>query len=46
MRSKELRGHKLETATWKINWTVPHGHRICAEVAGHEERIPYGTIKP
>ncbi|WP_329046761.1 hypothetical protein [Streptomyces sp. NBC_01422] len=45
MSSKEFRGHKFETAIWKINKNVPHGHRICAEVAGYEERMPCVTIK-
>jgi hypothetical protein len=45
MSSKEVRGYKHEISTWKINKNFPHGHRLCAEVAGYEERMPCVTIK-
>lgn len=45
MSSQEFRGHKFETAIWKIDKNVPHGHSICAEVAGYEERMPCVTTK-
>lgn len=45
MSSRHERGYKFEISTWKINKNFRHGHRICAEVAGHEERMPCVTIK-
>ncbi|MEU5233979.1 hypothetical protein AB0G82_32595 [Streptomyces anulatus] len=45
MASKEQSRYKFEIATWKLNKDFRHQRRICAEVSGHEERMPCVTIK-
>ncbi|MFI9056095.1 hypothetical protein ACIGXQ_16350 [Streptomyces anulatus] len=45
MTSKQQSRYRYEIATWKLDKGFRHERRICAEVSGHEERMPCVTIK-
>ncbi|MEW2608581.1 hypothetical protein ACFWZK_35145 [[Kitasatospora] papulosa] len=42
--AREMRGHRFEYASWKINKSFPHRSQFCVEFTGHD-RMPCVTIK-